>query len=244
MCFIAGAYWTARGIIDLYSRGEKLAIVTNPLYSSEASGNMGALNYTTWKGKAVVRSVGVYTDPDTADQQAVRADFKAVVQAWSGLLSVSDRQRWKDYARTLRFIDRLGRPWQPGGYHVFVSRNMNRATMGLGITDVPIMPLAQEVILWLEGAYSAAADQIRFHAHGAESNNPDCYGIQYWWVEADIGLGRQPIEPDWRFRSNKIGPARLDIGTPLSGRLYWGRARTLDPAGVVGNWFTTSKLCP
>jgi hypothetical protein len=63
-----------------------MALVNGPLFSLEASGQLGkAIVYSKWKGRAYVREYVVPTNPRTLDQVIQRGNLGALSKWWAGL---------------------------------------------------------------------------------------------------------------------------------------------------------------
>ncbi len=71
-----------------------------PLMGVSASGQLAkSLVYFNWKGINAVRSHAIPSNPNTDDQQEVRTDFTAQVNAWHHAdMSATDKEAWNRYA--------------------------------------------------------------------------------------------------------------------------------------------------
>lgn len=81
-----------------------MAKVTNPLQSSEASGQIGkAMVHFRWKGIHAVRSYVVPANPKTEDQMIIRGYFSTCVDKWHDILmNAQDKLAWRRWAEVLR----------------------------------------------------------------------------------------------------------------------------------------------
>jgi len=75
-----------------------MATVKGPLFSIAASGTVaGAITFSTWKGRPVVRKHAVPANPRSAAQVAMRAMMKFLSQIWDGL-SDANKATWVERA--------------------------------------------------------------------------------------------------------------------------------------------------
>lgn len=95
-----------------------MARVTGPLMSMGASGTIGgALTFSNWRGVATVRKYTVPSNPNTADQQAVRGVFSAATALYKGI-TPTDVEAWNRRA--------AGTPMS--GYNLLVKQYSQVAT--------------------------------------------------------------------------------------------------------------------
>jgi len=101
-----------------------MAKVTNPLQSSEASGQIGkAMVHFRWKGLHCVRSYVIPANPNTEGQAEVRGFFTDCVNAWHNAKMVAlDKDAWRRWAEV------LGRPMT--NMNAFISSRMKEVTKG------------------------------------------------------------------------------------------------------------------
>jgi len=78
-----------------------MAVVTQPLGSSEARGSVGGLTYSTWRGKHTVRTRQGPTREPTTDQLVYIALLTEFSQGWN-TLTPEQRTHWRDWARDHR----------------------------------------------------------------------------------------------------------------------------------------------
>ncbi len=96
-----------------------MAIIELHPFISSASGKLGGLVITTWKGICVLRGRGWPINPRTPLQQGNRKAFGETVKAWRNL-SPETKAHWNNRA--------CGRPLS--GYNEFVAANMRRLRSG------------------------------------------------------------------------------------------------------------------
>jgi hypothetical protein len=215
-----------------------MAIVKAPALSLEASGNLGSINYTRHRGKAVARAVVTRVDPNTTLQQTRRAAFGTIATAWSGILSDAQRSAWAAYALEFKFIDRLGQPFTPNGYQIYMRTNLYLVTTGQSSIDDPPILNQDENADRIYLNWRPVIPIMDIWLYNSSGTTVQSEGIQVWRTETYLPVGRRPIEPDWRFLANQMPSGRVQDNTVTTSKRYWYRARTISKAGIVGNWFT------
>jgi hypothetical protein len=76
-----------------------MAVVSAPLMSLGASGQLGgAIVYSSWKGRPVVRQLVTPSNPKSAKQSARRAMMRFLTQAWAAL-SGTNHASWDTLAK-------------------------------------------------------------------------------------------------------------------------------------------------
>ncbi len=72
--------------------------VTAPMMSMTASGKLGgAIVFTSWKGRPVVRTLVRPANPKSGGQTGVRRMFKYLAQIWQSI-GAGNQATWEDYA--------------------------------------------------------------------------------------------------------------------------------------------------
>lgn len=90
--------------------------LAGPAMSLDASGKLGgAVVFTKWKGRNVLRTLVTPANPKSVKQVSVRAMFKFLSQYWTNLLT-AERATWNDRADVLK----------ASPFNAFVSGNMSR----------------------------------------------------------------------------------------------------------------------
>lgn len=95
-----------------------MAIVSGPLLSLEASGKIaGAIVFSKWKGRPVVRQLVTPSNPQSAAQWGQRSMMRFLSVAWAGI-SAGDRAGWNDLAESGKYSP----------FNAYVSYNLARWT--------------------------------------------------------------------------------------------------------------------
>lgn len=100
------------------------AIVNGPLFSLDASGQLGkALVYSKWKGRSYVREYAIPANPNSLAQRWRRAMFGFLSQAWA-TLGATEKASWEPEAGSKSISP----------FNEFVSYNMDSQSVG----DAPL----------------------------------------------------------------------------------------------------------
>lgn len=213
-----------------------MAIVDAPALSLRASGTLGAINYSLFRGQAVARAAYHPVQPNNPNQLPYQDNYAAIVQAWGQSLTPENRAAWADFADNLTWVNRLGNSWKPSGFLVFCKMNMIKLARVAGImADPPVnIPavypshfevrsgvLPGEVVVLLDG-YPAGAE-------------PDY--IQVWAAGPYDSGGRHARRNEFRLEGYWGTPFKASIPGFTIGKWYWFSARTHQDIGVHGCWF-------
>lgn len=220
-----------------------MAIVDGPAMSLRASGNMGAICYATWRGMQIARKSSDLVCPETTPQQKAQTAVGLAAKAWSGTLTPEQRLMWEEFARSQKFINRLGLRWTPGGYQIYMKRSTQAQLLGGAIQVEP--PTESKVILVLTVTIKAGvglgeADiEMTFPA---TSYRPDV--MQVFRAGPYVGGGRHAIAPEYLEVYQKTDPFTWQDTGLTSGKYYWYRVRWGIYEGVVSHYWTDQVLAP
>lgn len=110
------------------------------LFESEfigrASGSVGSLVFSHNAGGPYIRSKGMTTNPNTPQQQTVRALLAQLTSLWVNTLSLGDRQKWIDYAANVQVPNRLGAMRNVSGLNMYIRSNVPLIQAGFARQDV------------------------------------------------------------------------------------------------------------
>jgi len=213
-----------------------MAIVDGPALSLRASGNLGAICYSTWRGQQIARAASTLVCPETTPQQKAQDAGGQAAIAWSGTLTAVQREMWEGFARSQRLINRLGLKWTPSGYQIYLKRSIQALILGGTIQTEPPVEI-RAVKVWtvtIEPTSSVGEAEIEMTFEVAP-NRPDV--MQVFRAGPFDGGGRHAIAPEFREVQQVIDPF-LWIDTGLtSAKYYWYRVRWGILEGVVSsNW--------
>lgn len=220
-----------------------MAVVKGPAFSIEASGNVGAINYTRWRGMAVVRAAWTGTVPNTPAQMVIQTYMKDTTQAWGGTLTEAERQAWREYAVNEVRTNRLGQIYTPTGYQVFTQLNVQRKIFLLLLMKLPPASKGTSMV----GAFSAIWNIISLKVDVVIDGWPVAYppdGCQYWKAGPFMSPGYRALENEYRLEQTYRPAAAWADGNVISLRYYWYKARIIFDSGYVGNFFYDQEFIP
>lgn len=209
-----------------------MAIVTGPLHSAEARGSVGALTYTTWRGRSVVKARAGPATQYSQDQLAVRALTHAALHAWSDL-DDDTRAAWKHFANAHPEIDWTGNPKRLTGQNWFVRINVRRQLLSLAITSTvpPWMCSTELTSLVLTGG----VPDVGVWWTPSTPRDPGDHWVEVYASDAHTAA-RHPNLPE---TDRKIAePLNLGAASWLCNQegYYTAFARAISANGTVGPW--------
>lgn len=219
-----------------------MAVVKAPALSLDASGNLGAICYSSWRGLSVARDVWTGTDPNTGLQQAHRAKHKAVVQAWGGTLTEKQREAWRVAALSERRMSRIKTVYTPSGYQFFVQLNVQRSRLGGALMTIP--PVAIDPYTWtrFETEWNAVKTWVVLKFLEEMYIGASEVSAEVWRAGPYTSGGRHAIDGEYRFLKFVKPVVQSSDNTVNASVYYWYRARVIDDYGRVQGWFEDQIL--
>lgn len=218
-----------------------MAIVIDPAHSGGASGNVGAINYTRWRGSWVARAAYSPVQPNNAAQQPKQNNFKTVVQAW-GTLTNDERQAWSEYAKRHSLTNRLLLKWVPTGYTMFSKLNLQALMIGGSIANLP--PISDALGCIFDYVVTPFAGFALRSMVTYVVGTSDIDKFQYWRAGPFASPAYNPGLDEYRQKAVfNIGSTYSD-GTVLHAVYYWYRVRALRLNGIAGNYHYTQGYLP
>lgn len=212
-----------------------MGVVIGPAFSMQASGNIGALNFTRWRGMAVARGKTTYTYTPNTLQQTREAVLIAVAKAWGQTLLAEQRAMWGEVAKGVLAIDRFGHPYTMTGYQLYMKLNVQRGMIPLAIqTDPPLLgrPFC---ILGLSSAAGGGAGYYKIKtALRTGIDEPEL--IQYWQAGPYDSPGRHALKGEFRLVGVERPASDYMTGLLIIGKWYWFQVRGGMDTGEVGNF--------
>lgn len=105
---------------------------------SQASGSMGGTTFAHNRGGQYTRQRSTPTNPNSPQQQAVRAFFGNLAVDWADSLTAAQRDAWAVYANNVPVINRVGDPILLPPLAMFIRCNVPRLQAGLDqVNDGP-----------------------------------------------------------------------------------------------------------
>jgi hypothetical protein len=211
-----------------------MAIVKAPALSLEASGNLGGINYTRWKGRAVARSSWTPTIPNTILQQGIQNALSQAVINWTVVLTQIQRDQWNEYAKMQTTIDRLGDVRTPLGYNLYIGRSIQAFRLGIGILLEPPTVSIDSAAARLSISLEIPVTEIRWVLENwVTTARPD--RGEYWLAGPYDSEARHATSEEWRFIQYAVPPLEAEF-VAVDGKWYWCRGRTAELDGRTGNW--------
>lgn len=215
-----------------------MARVRGPALSLAASGNLGAINYTSWRGLQIARAAENYTFTPSESQKVINDYLIAVCARWGGTLTSSQRAVWEAVARGQTWVGRLGLAMKPSGYNLFVKVNMIAKTMGGVYQNVPPdlgkNAMMAAFVATTGGLIGEIDIDVTIHSASA---TPD--RIQIFRAGPYDSPGRHALEGEFLLIANQVTPFDLTDTGLTSTKYYWYKGRVGWLTGTVGNFFET-----
>lgn len=186
-----------------------MAIVTQPLGSSEARGSVGGLTYTTWRGKHICKARQPDRPPAAGDALAMLQLAWAADGDWNGIDQPS-RDRWNAWAAQQREPHWTGQDKRLTGHNWFVRIYVRQCLLG----NIPELIVPNYAITHsLTGLYLALS------ANELELN----WTVLTW-----------PDDADYYIELYLAGPLSPGIHATLHHALRWGAFPYLNAPASLG----------
>jgi hypothetical protein len=153
-----------------------------------ASGSINGLTFSRNRGGQYIRTRAVPTNPNTAQQAALRTIFGNLASAWQ-TLTATQREDWTTYAINVPVTNKLGNPLTLTGQQMYVRCNTPRLQAGFSRVDDGPKTFALDSLQTVSAAAVAATGKI-----GVVFDDTD-----EWLDEDDAGL--------LVYASRLVGPA-------------------------------------
>jgi len=220
-----------------------MAIVTGPALSIDASGNLGSMCYSKWRGLQIARKAKSYEPTHTQKQVDQWNRAVAAAQAWSGILTDDERLAWRRAAVNQTSVSRLGTTYIPSGYQYFLGLTIQLFRQDYTLRRMP--PTATEPFMHLAVEavqVTGYPDKLRTYFIDRSPAYPTEIQGEDWMAGPFKNNGYHPQRNDYRFTFFRtITGGKLYSGL-VPDKYYWFRMRWIDVFGRVGNWFETSIL--
>lgn len=214
-----------------------MAVVKAPALSLDASGNLGGICYSKWRGLSIARSVWTGTDPNTVKQQAQRALMTAVSQAWSGVLTASERESWSKAASEQVRMSRVKTTYVPTGYQYFCETNLIIQKIPFPIITTPVAFKQEDGFFDMGVFWEPFLQHVVIQLLDVVDGTNDKYYTEIYRAGPYINGGRHALAGE--YRALDLWSKIIDgiDATATAGNYYWYKVRWLWRLGVVGNWF-------
>lgn len=229
-----------------------MALFRGVLFNS-ASGSVDGVTFSHNRGGPYARARVVPVDPETSEQQAMRASMTFLADKWSTGLNTAQRSAWQRFANLNRHTNRIGEERKLSGRAEFFRANLVRRQVrewlgiGLATADDPssvgdTTPASPSFAVAIG---SAATAQFDLSWDSAEDWCADAGAALVWYIsdqqEPVINWFRSPYTLAAAVDGSMGGFAAVTVGAiaPLvSGkRLFW-RARITQSDGRLSPAWT------
>lgn len=102
---------------------------------TQASGSVGGITFARNRGGLYIRARSIPVDPNTTQQQEIRAAFGSLVNRWINTLTAGQRATWNIYAANVPLTGPLGDPVTVSGQNHYVRSNVPRIQLITTIID-------------------------------------------------------------------------------------------------------------
>jgi len=213
-----------------------MGIVDGPAMSLRASGNVGALCYSTWRGQQVARAKSTLICGMTTPQQKAQDAVGEASVKWSGLLLADQRALWEQYAKSQTLINRLGLHWVPSGYQIYMKRSVQALLIGGAVQTLPPTNIRAIKVLSVVIAAKAAVGEVKIEmTFGTVPYGADV--VQVFRAGPFVGGGRRAIAPEFLEVQQILTPFTWDDTGLTSGQYYWYKVRWGVLEGVVSSYW-------
>jgi hypothetical protein len=212
-----------------------MAVVLNPALSMAASGNVGGICYSRWRGSAVARSAWTGTQTATAAQLVCRARTSTISKRWSQVLTSNQRAMWIASAPNYPAKNALGQIYKPTGYQLFMRLNMQLNEVGGPYLNQP--PATPEIWIMREiNCYKLTSpDGVMIDIDMRPPYTLPTY-MQIFRAGPYDGAGRNPIDGEWRELWHSSTTRHCYDYTIVPNKYYWFKGRGVTGYGVAGNF--------
>ncbi|MBA7675769.1 hypothetical protein ES703_84006 [subsurface metagenome] len=219
-----------------------MAIVKGPALSIDASGNVGGVCFTKWRGLQIAKAAWSGTPTPSQKQTDQKNRMVTAQQAWGGVLNDAERSSWRAAAADQVRISRVKTIYIPSGFNYFLGLTVQLLRQGFAIERMP--PTAMEVFLftYITADQDGTIDRLITRFEGREPDRPDTIQGEDWMAGPYVSGGYHPQVGDYRFqefRSITGGNYYIDLEYE---KYYWFKMRWIDTSGRVGNWFEISTF--
>lgn len=101
--------------------------------ATKMSGSIGGITGSHNRGGMYLRARAMPVNPNTSQQQSVRAAMDACTTYWSTTLTTAQRNAWDTYAKNVTKTDKLGEARNLTGQNWFCAVNVVRVQAGVAI---------------------------------------------------------------------------------------------------------------
>ena len=109
-------------------------IFTSPIITV-GSGSVAGLTFAHNKGGNYIRARTIPTDPNSPEQQSIRAFVGNLAGLWNSILTAAQRVDWNTYAANVPLLNALGQSRTVSGIAMYIRSNVARLQASLSRID-------------------------------------------------------------------------------------------------------------
>jgi hypothetical protein len=102
---------------------------------TQVSGSVAGTTYASNQGGLYMRARSTPTNPNSPGQQAVRTNFKSLMNRWTNVLTAAQRAAWQTYNKNVPMMNKLGQMKPIGDNSNYLRSNAPRVQNGLATVD-------------------------------------------------------------------------------------------------------------
>jgi hypothetical protein len=219
-----------------------MALVKGPALSIDASGNVGSVCFTKWRGLQIAKAAWSGTPTPTGLQTAQKNRMVVAMKYWGETLNDAERSSWRAAATDQIRMSRLQTPYIPTGYHYFIGLAVQLLRQGLGIEHLPPRAMESYIHTFITADQTLGTNSLRTRFQGRVPSHPSTIQGEDWMAGPYVSGGYHPQVSDYRFQEfRSISSGNLYSGLDWE-KYYWFKMRWIDESGRVGNWFEISTF--
>jgi hypothetical protein len=205
---------------------------------ADARGKVGGVVMSKNKSGAYTRTKVTPVNPRTVAQQAARASFGSLSQAWSGVLTSSQRAQWVSYAQTYPRRDIFGNSLTLNGLNMFLSLGAVANLIGVGYYTSPPAYGGINPETYDPTFTSLTTGLVKITLTGLSGSTAP---YVYVFATKSLPAGRSVTPSDYRYIYSEAEPAGpppvlIDLsavylakfGAPIVGSVIYAQAATAD----------------
>lgn len=196
---------------------------TSPVYSA-VSGSIAGITYARNAGGMYARARAVPTNPDTAQQQAVRSAFAGAAAAWALDLTDGEQEGWRTYAANVPVINSLGASTHRSGQNWFGGSATLRAQAGLDVVYTAPGSFTRPTLTAPTFNLAAAATTVSMVFENADEWANQDGGALLVYASRPQNPGRVFFKGPYRFAGVVVGDATTPPTSPAVITLPWASA--------------------
>ena len=211
-----------------------MAVLHNPLISSEARGKVGGLVYNTWRGRAYAKSKTGPAQPRSERQLNIRAMSTKLIRAWQSI-GATLITLWNDYAAAHPDIDWSGNAKRLSGANWYLRCNLRLSDMAKSLIDTPPAVPAPPAVTALVLTPGTGSISCAFDVSGGTSISLDI------WDQGPHSPGVQPKIQRAKHKAYAPGETSPYVLSGLAPGLHTLFARHVsETTGLASPWVMAS----